>query len=85
MRHMEKDDASIVEALQAAGCDEALIGRFLQLKMEGKTDEGLRLLSKFRCELICRMHEAQKPVDILDYFIFQMKKACVSTKAEEKS
>lgn len=73
MSFFDCSDAGIAEALRDAGCDEPTIAQFMQLKAEGKLEEGLHLLAKFRCRLVCKMHEAQKPVDVLDYVIAQMK------------
>ncbi len=71
---MTEREARIEQALFDAGLTEAQIQGFLTLWASDRQDEALRLLGKHRCGLLCRMHEAQKPIDILDYLLCELKK-----------
>lgn len=71
---MTEQETKIAVTLRDAGCSEAEIGKFLEFKASGNNEEALKVLSVHRCSLLCRIHEAQKPVDILDYFLLEMKK-----------
>jgi len=70
----EINAAVISRTLEDAGCDGDTIQKFLQLRAAGRREEAVRLLACHRCHLMNAIHEAQRPVDILDYFINQMKK-----------
>ena len=70
----EKSDDVLRQALRDANCDEDTIQKFLRLRKAGEKEEALRTLSCHRCHLVCAMHDAQKPVDVLDYLIYQIKK-----------
>lgn len=69
------DNASIIQTLRDANCDEATVNKFLLLKDEGRMSEAIRLLSCHRCELLNALHEAQKPIHILDYLINKLRKS----------
>ncbi len=55
--------------LTDAGCDRAVIDRYLALCSAGDEEAGLRVLKCHRCELIEKMHGDQRQIDCLDYFI----------------
>lgn len=67
-------EREITQALQDTGWDSGKIQEFMALEGEGRREEALRLLSCYRCQLVCAIHEAQRPVDILDYLIHQLQK-----------
>lgn len=71
---MTEQEAKIIQTLHDAGCEDADIQKFLALRASGNNEKALRLLFQHRCSLICRMHEAQKPVDVLDYFLCELRK-----------
>ncbi|MBP3894172.1 MAG: hypothetical protein J6D34_09050 [Atopobiaceae bacterium] len=48
--------------------------RFLVLEAEGRTDECIRMLRCKRCELVDALHEAQRPIDVLDWAIRDLEK-----------
>lgn len=77
---MTEQEASITQTLQGTGCTEEEIQQFLDLRASGRGTETLRLLSQHWCSLVCRMHEAQKPVDIQNCFICELKKEQQSEK-----
>lgn len=66
------DRAAITEALTDARCTPAEIAAFWELQAGGQTAAARRLLGCHRCKLICALHEAQKPIDILDYLLCQL-------------
>ena len=70
----EKSDDVLRQALEDANCAEDTIQKFLHLRKAGQKEEALRTLACHRCHLVCAMHDAQKPVDVLDYLIYQLKK-----------
>lgn len=75
MRYNGMDDMEIAQALKDAHCDTDTIAEFLRLKALGRHDQAIRLLTCYRCRLVRIMHEAQKPVDILDYLIYRFQKS----------
>ena len=68
------EEQLLLRNLKDAGCDEATIRRYLKLKMEGKEQEQLRLLSMHRASLLDSVHVSQQMIDCLDYLILTMKK-----------
>lgn len=72
LTRQQKDE--ITQCLTCAGCDEETIHAFLKYKEEDDREACVRILCKHRCELLCKMHEFQKPIDILDYYIDKLKK-----------
>lgn len=71
-KHPAPDRAAITGALTDARCTPAEIAAFWDLYASGQTAAALRLLSCHRCKLVCALHEAQKPIDILDYLLYQL-------------
>lgn len=70
----EIERAAVVQTLRDANCDEAMIKRFLLLQDDGPLSEAIQLLSCHSCSLLSALHEVQKPIEILDYFIYKLKK-----------
>lgn len=64
----------LLRNLKDAGCDEAMIQKYLQLQKEGKRQEQFRLLSLHRASLLDQLHVSQNRIDCLDYLIYTMKK-----------
>ena len=62
-------DANIAQALVDARCDQKLIEEYDRLEHEGRHEESLRLLRCHRCRLVDAMHEAQRPIDVIDLVI----------------
>ena len=62
-------EANIAQALADARCDRKLIEEYDRLEREGKHEESLRLLRCHRCRLVDAMHEAQRPIDVIDLVI----------------
>ena len=84
MKFEDLDEQAIVQTLQDAQCDEAVIKRFLQLAAVEQWEEAARVLAKQRCQLVCALHAAQKPIDILDYLLHLLKKEQV-IRAKQKN
>ncbi len=59
--------------LANAGVRRELVKQALALCREGRDDDLARFLKARRCELIEKMHESQRRVDVLDYLIRQTK------------
>ncbi len=66
----------LLRNLKDAGCDEAMIQKYLQLQKEGKRQEQFRLLSLHRASLLDQVHVSQNRIDCLDYLIYTMKQEC---------
>ena len=64
----------LLRNLKDAGCDEAMIQKYLELQIEGKLQEQVRLLSLHRASLLDRVHVSQNMIDCLDYLLYSMKK-----------
>ncbi len=64
----------LLRNLKDAGCDEAMIQKYLQLQKEGKRQEQFRLLSLHRASLLDQVHVSQNRIDCLDYLIYTMKR-----------
>lgn len=64
----------LVRCLKDAGCDEALIQKYLQLQREGRRKEQYRLLALHRASLLDQVHAGQSRIDCLDYLVYTMKK-----------
>ena len=62
-------EANIAQALVDARCDQDLIEEYDRLEREGRHEESLRLLRCHRCRLVDAMHEAQRPIDVIDLVI----------------
>lgn len=66
----------LLRNLKDAGCDEAMIQKYLQLQKQGKRQEQFRLLSLHRASLLDQVHVSQNRIDCLDYLIYTMKQEC---------
>ncbi|MBQ9315523.1 MAG: hypothetical protein IJ203_01730 [Atopobiaceae bacterium] len=61
--------------LEQTGFAEKQITRYRQLEKEGRTKECIRLLRCRRCELVDAPHEAQRPIDLIDWAIHSLERA----------
>lgn len=64
----------LIQNLQDAGCNQKIIGEFLDLLDKKQIDKIFILLSKYRSLLLESLHKNQKEIDILDYLIVDLKK-----------
>lgn len=60
---------TIQSCLRDAGCSDVFIERYLAREAAGDTQTCLQLLKLHRCELVCALHEAQRPIDVCDWII----------------
>lgn len=58
--------------LHETGFDELQTERYLSLEAQGRTEECLRMLRCRRCELVDALHEAQRPIDVIDWAIYDL-------------
>ena len=71
---MEMELKAMLDNLADAGCtkhDAEIAG---ELFKNGQTDELIQFLKKCRCSLMDEMHESQRKVDRIDFFIRQAEK-----------
>lgn len=68
------EETCIIQSLKDAGCDDAFIKEFQQLQKEDRVDELRQMLNCHRAQLVYKMHELQKPIDICDYLLYSLKK-----------
>lgn len=64
----------LLRNLRDAGCEEAMIQKYLQLREEGNRQEQFRLLAQHRISLLDQVHDSQNRIDCLDYLVYTMKK-----------
>ncbi len=64
----------LLRNLRDAGCEEAMIQKYLQLQEEGNRREQFRLLAQHRNSLLDQVHDSQNRIDCLDYLVYTMKK-----------
>lgn len=63
-----------VHFLEKAGMDEENLSQLKTLQNEdGREEEMIRILRKFRFEVLEKIHEKQQCLDSLDYLIYKIK------------
>ncbi len=65
---------TVESGLRDAGCAGELIEQYRALEGAGNTKACLDLLRRHRCELVCALHEAQRPIDVCDWIIRGLEK-----------
>ena len=68
------EQVKLLRNLKDAGCDEAMMQKYLKLEKERNKQEQVRLLSLHRASLLDRVHVSQNMIDCLDYLLYSMKK-----------
>jgi hypothetical protein len=70
-------DASMLENLRDAGCDEGMIERYREIAANNGQygTELIRLLTPYRKALLDALHEDQAKLDCLDYLLFKLRNA----------
>ena len=71
---MTEQEQAYFRNLTDAGCTEQAAAQSLFLLKKGKKAEVLRLLAEHRSKLLDRLHDDQRQIDCLDYFIYQIQK-----------
>ena len=61
--------ATSEQCLADAGCNEAFIRQYRAREAAGDEATCLQLLRLHRCELVYALHEAQRPIDVVDWII----------------
>ena len=72
---MQYDRANVIRNLEDAGCAPDFIIRFMDCLKKGEKEMQLKLLTGYRFSLLERIHEEEKKIACLDYFIYQIKKS----------
>ncbi|MCD8352153.1 MAG: hypothetical protein LUC93_16230 [Planctomycetaceae bacterium] len=67
-----ENTAGLRRNLIDAGCNAAAADTFMNLQVEGKTQDQLRLLKAHRAALLKKLRANQKKIDCLDYLLFTM-------------
>ena len=68
------DDKSVIQNLKDAGCDKKTAEAFMQYMYDGKTDDAVKLLKRYRISLLENLHIQQKQIDCLDYLVYTVQK-----------
>lgn len=68
----EKRKREIVACLEDSGCEPQLIDEFL-VCLDDRVHQDI-LLKRQKCFLLEKLHEDQRQIDCLDYFIYKLKK-----------
>lgn len=62
-----------IHFLKKAGMDEENLSQMKKLQKEDGKEEMVRILRKFRFEVLEKIHEKQQCLDSLDYLIYKIK------------
>ena len=73
MRGEQNLKEAIIQNLKDAGCNKKMIEEFLKLFSKNDKNEMLNLLSKYRKDLLEKLHRDEKELDNLDYLIIDLK------------
>ena len=68
-------DTATGRMLEETGFAPAQARRYLEFEQQGRTDDCLRMLRSRRCELVDALHEAQRPIDVIDWAIHDLRRA----------
>ena len=60
------------QGLVAAGCEQELVQRCMELAQQKRTAEMKRILARHRRTLLDALHADEKRIDCLDYLIYRM-------------
>ena len=76
--NIENDNCNVIieRYLVESGCDEAFIKKYFELGALGECGMQMAMLKEYRKELLQNIHNKQKNLDCLDYFIFSLKNCC---------
>lgn len=66
--------AALMRNLEDAGCSDATIERFMACSGEGECARQLKILCRYRCQLLEQVHQEQKKLECLDDLIYTIKK-----------
>lgn len=73
--HCEQEDCiSLKQNLRDAGCDNATVAAFMELRDAGEVGRQLSLLETHRTALLDKLHSSQRAIDCLDFLTYKLKK-----------
>lgn len=64
----------IIQNLEDAGCEKELVSEIIELYDKSKKEKIQEKLQVHRKKILDKEHKAQKQIDCLDFFLYQMKK-----------
>lgn len=64
---------SVKECLKDAGCSKETIQSIMDSIQNNEHERKIMLLKQHRCQLLEKIHHAQKQIDCLDYLLYQLK------------
>lgn len=64
----------IIQNLKDAGCEKELVSEIIELYDKSKKEKIQEKLQVHRKKILDKEHKAQKQIDCLDFFLYQMKK-----------
>lgn len=64
----------LIQNLKDAGCVETVIAEVRILYENGRIQDAVKRLRRYRCTLMDTMHKSQEHVDCLDYLVRRMEK-----------
>lgn len=62
-----------IESLTDVGCEQEFIQTCSTLKENQKIEELVRVLTKYKGQLLERLHQSENQIDCLDYLIYELK------------
>lgn len=65
-------DIDTLQMLEATGFTTVQARRYLSLREQGRREDCVRMLRCRRCELVDALHEAQRPIDVIDWAIYEL-------------
>lgn len=71
---MSEQERTYYQNLIDAGCTKQAANEMLALLQSGKRGQVCKLLSEYRSELLSRLHDDQRQLDCLDFFMYQIRK-----------
>lgn len=63
------------ELLMETGFTKSQAQRYFELEAKGRREECVRMLRCKRCELVDALHEAQRPIDVIDWALYGLERA----------
>ena len=63
------------ELLETVGFSSAQTQQYPNLERQGRTQDCARMLRSRRCELVEALHEAQRPIDVIDWAIYELQRS----------
>lgn len=69
-----QQELAYYQNLNDAGCTEEEIQKCISLIKENKLAAMVEMLSTHRNKLLKKIHDKQKQIDCLDYFVYKIKK-----------